>query len=96
MIVSMYGTCDGKDIVFQNVSGEQWQCIVPSDFSDGTYVVEIWAVTDTEFVIYTTAILYLCDARCVRLELVDDIRVQLVPDRYRVRILTKGRCNHDS
>lgn len=88
MIVSVYGTCDGKEIVFHKVTGEQWQCVVPADLSDGTYVVEIWAVAYEGFVVYTTAILYMCDARFARLELVDDIQVKIAPDKYKMHIST--------
>lgn len=47
MIVEMYGTCDGKNILFRNVGGNMWETIVPADMEDGTYIVEIYAKTKT-------------------------------------------------
>lgn len=79
-LVSVWGTCDGTDILFSEVGGDVWEAIVPADLQDGEYVVEVWGETVTGFLIYTTAILYLTDARCVRLE--------LMADGYFVRIKT--------
>lgn len=99
MIVSMYGTCDGKDILFGKVTEEQWICTVPADFADGTYVVEIWATLDNGDTIYTTATLYMCDSRFVALEMMeDDIEVRVLADdivacaeteRYIVRVVKR-------
>ena len=82
MVVRMYGTCDGKDIVFSKVADGQWICIVPADLADGTYIIEIWAETVHGYTIYTTAILYMCDSRCVSLEILDDgFKVHIMTDR---------------
>ena len=87
MIVSMYGTCDGKDIIFGKVTEEHWTCTVPADFADGTYVVEIWAELDNGDTIYTTAILYMCDSRFVSLEMMDDdIEVRVLADRVTAHV----------
>lgn len=77
----MYGTCDGQDILFSKVTEEQWQCVVPADLADGTYVVEIWAESANGYTIYTTAILYLCDSKVVSLNVIeDDIEVHVLND----------------
>lgn len=72
MIVEMYGTCDGKNILFRNVGGNMWETIVPADMEDGTYIVEIYAKTKTGLIIYYAAVLYMCDSRFVSLTPVDD------------------------
>lgn len=97
MIVRMYGTCDGKDIVFSKVADEQWICIVPADLADGTYIIEIWAETVHGYTIYTTAILYMCDSKCVSLKILDDwfkvhilshsVTVRVKPDNLKVCIM---------
>ena len=99
MIVSMYGTCDGKEILFGKVTEEQWTCEVPADFADGTYVVEIWAALDNGDTIYTTAILYMCDSKFASLEMMDDgievrvladvVMAHVESDRYIVRVVKR-------
>ena len=99
MIVRIYGTCDGKDVVFRKVTEEQWICTVPADLTDGTYIVEIWAESDNGYTTYTTAILYMCDSRFVALEKVEDdievrvlddgIVVQVECDKYIVRVVKR-------
>lgn len=87
-IESMWGTCDGYGIIFTQVSDRVWTCDVPPDLSDGTYIVEIYARTYSGFIIYTTAVLYMCDSRCVSLELVNDgIYVVIKPIDYDIKVL---------
>lgn len=68
----MWGTCDGKGIIFTRVHDTEWICDVPPDLVDGRYIVEIYAELTSGGVIYTTAILYMFDGRCVSLEFVND------------------------
>lgn len=86
LLVSVWGTCDGTDILFSEISANEWETVVPADLQDGEYIVEIWGRTQSGFLIYTTAILYLTDARCVRLKLMNDgYYVRIGPKReYRV------------
>ena len=71
-VESMWGTCDGKGIIFTRVTDTEWICDVPPDLIDGRYIVEIWAKTYSGSIIYTTAILYMFDGKCVSLEFVND------------------------
>mgnify|MGYP004635987199 FL=1 len=89
MVVSMWGICDGADIIFTQTddSAEHWECIVPADLNDGTYVVEIWAQAQTGYIIYTTAVLYLCDGTMLSLEFdADDLFVQISTDDYLIEM----------
>lgn len=73
------------DILFREISGNEWEAIVPADLTDGQYIVEVWGETQNGFVIYTTAILYLCDSRCVSLKFIsDDILVKIKMNTYQV------------
>ena len=81
VVVSIHGTCDGKDILFSKITDEQWICTVPADLSDGTYVVDLWAESNNGFTTYATAILYMCDSKFVSLEMIeDDIEVRVLAD----------------
>lgn len=71
-VESMWGTCDGKGIIFTRIHDTEWICDVPPDLSDGRYIVEIWAGLTSGGIIYTTAILYMFDGKCVSLEMVND------------------------
>lgn len=84
-LVSVWGTCDGVDILFKEIGGDEWEAIVPADLTDGQYIVEVWGATQSGFVIYTTAVLYLCDSRCVSLKFInDDVLVKIKMNTYQV------------
>lgn len=70
-LVAVWGLCDGTEILFDETSEDVWETTVPADLDDGEYVVEVWGKTRTDFIIYTTAILYLCDSRLVSLRFID-------------------------
>lgn len=72
MLTAMYGHCDSFDIVYEKVSEGLWQAEVPADLSDGKYVVDIFGIDDTGFIVYWSGILYMYDSRVVRLELLQD------------------------
>lgn len=69
---SVWGTCDGVDILFREAEADTWTAEVPADLQDGRYIIEVWGETMTGAVIYTTAMLYMCDSRCVALEFMED------------------------
>lgn len=84
-LVSVWGTCDGVEILFDEISEDVWATNVPADLSDGQYIVEVWGCTHTGFLIYTTAVLYLCDSRCVFLKFMpDDLFIKIKMNDYHV------------
>ena len=93
-LVAVWGLCDGTEILFDETSEDVWETTCPqelardanSDFEDGEYVVEVWGRTRTDFIIYTTAILYLCDSRFVSLRFIDtDYLTRFRAERYEIR-----------
>lgn len=42
MVVKLWGTCNGAEIICTHAEGERWETIVPSDVN-GTYIIELWA-----------------------------------------------------
>ena len=85
-LVAVWGLCDGTEILFDETSEDVWETTVPADFEDGEYVVEVWGRTRTGFIIYTTAILYLCDSRFVSLRFIDtDYLTRFRAERYEIR-----------
>jgi len=79
-IEEMYGSCDGRNILFQHIGGNEWQCIVPADFDDGTYVVEIYAKTKTGSIVYYTAVLYMSNGKVVSLQAQKDDVIVIIRD----------------
>lgn len=80
-----WGTCDGADIIFREIEEDAWTAEVPADLQDGQYIIEIWGETFTGYVIYTTAVLYLCDSRFVGLRLMEDgIFVRIGTKEYQI------------
>lgn len=75
MIVSMYGRCDNFDVVYTKVGDGLWRTKVPADLSDGKYVVDIYGIDSTGYIVYWTGILYMYDSRVVKLELLQESNV---------------------
>lgn len=72
MITKMWGKCDNYDVVFTENEQGLWETIVPADFEDGKYVVEIWAEDSAGWLIYWTGVLYMYNGKVVFLELAED------------------------
>ena len=68
-IVSVYGKCDGVFISFNLTSDGRWECKIPADFTDGTYVVELYAEDVGGNIGFYTGKLYMCDCRFVGFEI---------------------------
>lgn len=66
----MYGHCDDFEVTYTNVGKGLWQAEVPADLSDGKYVVDIYGVDTSGYIVYWTGILYMYDSRVISLELV--------------------------
>lgn len=75
MIIAMYGHCDSFDVTYTRIGEGLWQAEVPADLSDGKYVVDIYGVDTTGYIVYWAGILYMYDSRVVKLELLQDSRV---------------------
>lgn len=86
MVTEMWGTVDGTEVTFEEVNG-QWVCVVPADFEDGMYIIELWIKTSADEIIYTTAIVYLCDSKCVYFELQDDDITVTIQDDIDARVV---------
>lgn len=72
MITSMYGHCDAFDVIYTQIGENQWQATVPPDLTDGKYVVDIYGVDNTGFLVYWAGILYMYDSRLIKIELLPD------------------------
>lgn len=99
-IEKMYGICDGEDIIFENIGGDNWQAIIPADLNDGTYVVEIYAKAYTGEFIYYTAVLYMSDGRFVSLQpQKDEFYAVIVDNRTFARcldnIIVKAKVSYE-
>lgn len=80
MIVSVFGKCDGKDIIFKESAGGIWQCQVPPDFIDGTYIVEIFATDEAGNTTFMTNVLFSVDSATLAFEI-------LYEQQYDLKIL---------
>ena len=85
--MEMWGTCDGQNIIFQEVRCGEFECTVPADFEDGVYILELWMKTDADVIIYTTALVYLCDSKLTYLELLDDDITVMIQDDIQVKVV---------
>ena len=85
--MEMWGKCDGLDIIFNEVQNGTFECVVPADLEDGMYVLELWIKTDADAIVYTTAIVYLCDSKCVYFELQDDDITVTIQDDIDARVV---------
>ncbi len=101
MLTAMYGHCDSFDIIYTRINGNLWQAEVPADLSDGKYVVDIFGVDDTGYIVYWCGILYMYDSRIVKLELLQDSNVIFYDSTDEIQLLAiedagqnpvRGRC----
>ena len=72
MVVRLYGTCQGADVVFQRDEAGTWSCAVPAS-PTGAYAIQLWAVDEAGNVGYFATILLAFDPndmRC-RIEILD-------------------------
>lgn len=66
MVVRVYGTCNGSDIVFsKDPLSDKWATIVPKD-TDGRYVIEVYAVDDSGNSTYLATVKMIWDAALLR------------------------------
>ena len=91
MVTEMWGTVDGTEVTFEEING-QWVCTVPADFEDGMYILELWIKTNADAIVYTTAIVYLCDSKCTHFELLDDDIMVTIQDDIQVKVVVD--CEH--
>ena len=90
--MEMWGKCDGKDIIFKEVQKGVFECTVPADFEDGTYILELWIKTNADTLLFTTALVYLCDSKCTHFELLDDDIMVMIQDDIQVKVVVD--CEH--
>lgn len=57
---------------FAHSSGDIWAIEAPESYSDGSYICEIWAYDDAGNIGYRTAILWMYDGKCVKIEWLDN------------------------
>lgn len=62
MVVRVYGSVNGGEIVFTPIGEDRWECVVPK-ISTGEYVVDLYAEDDAGNVGYTATILFVVDAK---------------------------------
>ena len=91
MVTEIKGTVDGTEVTFEEVNG-QWVCVVPADLEDGMYILELWIKTSADTIVYTTAVVYLCDSKCTYFELLDDDIMVTIQDDIQVKVVVD--CEH--
>ena len=62
MVVRVYGSANGMDIVFTPIGDDRWECTIPK-VSTGEYVVDLYAEDDAGNIGYTATILFVVDAK---------------------------------
>ena len=88
MIARLYGKADDFSLVFEQRESGEWAAIVPPDLLDGKYIVELWAENLIGTVSYYTAVLYLCNSKCVQLEIMqENTFVEILPGRFVDKLL---------
>ena len=80
MILRVWGTADEHEIVFKLNNDGLWEVSVPTDLSDGQYVVELYAQDDYGFTIFYTGMLYIFDGKATLIMDADDIEIGIHAD----------------
>ncbi len=58
MVKSLIGKANDFELIFEHVSGEEWQAATPPD-AYGQYAIELWATDEAGNVSYMASMLYL-------------------------------------
>ena len=62
MVVRVYGSANGVDIVFTPIGDDRWECAVPK-FPSGEYVVDLYAEDEAGNVGYAVTVLFVVNAK---------------------------------
>ena len=62
MVVRVYGSANGVDIVFTPIGDDRWECAVPK-FPSGEYVVDLYAEDEAGNVGYAATVLFVVNAK---------------------------------
>lgn len=62
MVVRVYGSANGVDIVFTPIGDDRWECAVPK-FPSGEYVVDLYAEDEAGNVGYAATMLFVVNAK---------------------------------
>ena len=62
MVVRVYGSANGVDIVFTPIGNDCWECAVPK-FPSGEYVVDLYAEDEAGNVGYAATMLFVVNAK---------------------------------
>ena len=90
MVVELRGKIDGKEILFERVSQDEWRAAIPREFC-GFYIVELEAFDEAGNRAYITKFLLTVD--------LDSLGVKLVPCSYQAGLLPsefEGEPYHSS
>ena len=62
-VVRVYGECDDWQVEFTNKAGNEWQCSVPADLTDGQYACQFYAVDEDGDIGYWCGVLYMSSGK---------------------------------
>ena len=62
MVVRVYGSANGVDIVFTPIGDDRWECAVPK-FPSGEYVVDLYAEDEAGNIGYAATMLFVVNAK---------------------------------
>ncbi len=62
MVVRVYGSANGLDIVFSPLGDDRWNCVVPK-LPGGEYVVDLYAEDEAGNIGYAATALFIVDAK---------------------------------
>jgi hypothetical protein len=63
MVKKLYGKADNITIIFEKKDGDNWTAVVPSDLSDGMYIVALYAEDEAGNTSFFSKILLLADTK---------------------------------
>lgn len=69
MITRVWGKADSFNLEFTQGSDGRWYAVVPTDYEDGQYAVEIHAINELGYTAYWTGTLFISDGRvCIHMQ----------------------------
>lgn len=67
MVVKVWGSVGGIEVIFSHVEGDNWSCVIP-EIPDGEYVVDLYAIDECGNIGYYATVIFIIDQKHLKFE----------------------------
>lgn len=90
-VIRVTGDINSQMFNFTHGSGDVWIIDAPMAYPDGSYVCEVWAEDDAGNIGYATAILWIYDGKCTKIEWMNNpYNIKWINDGFAMKVIDSG------